>query len=93
VSDWISPCANAADNCCYFSGVECPHLEVNTVEGRHWVCGLRRRLGSWDAVYASAEWQRDVLPRAIACGLTEHYRCDRWPPPGEVCASCGMTGT
>ena len=88
----ITPCANAPDHCCYFGGAPCAHLEVATVEGRHWVCGLRRRLASWDEVYASEEWQRDVLPRAVACGLGASYRCDRWPPAGTTCATCGEVG-
>lgn len=28
----------------------CPYLEENTEPGFRWTCGLRRELGSWDAV-------------------------------------------
>jgi hypothetical protein len=38
----------------------CEFLETDTVFGRHWVCGLRRRLGSWDAVHADSGYIENV---------------------------------
>lgn len=81
---------NASDHCCYF-GTVCEHLEENTVPGRRWACGLLRRYGSWEAVYASPEWPA-VLEKAVACGLSDQYRCGSWPPVGQTCAVCGVIG-
>ena len=81
---------NEADHCCYFGQV-CEHLEEYTVAGRHWACGLLRRYGSWDDVYQSPEWPA-VLSNAIAHGLPETYRCGDWPPPGQTCVICGVSG-
>lgn len=80
------PCdGNGADHCCYISGVRCPHSEDSTVEGRRWVCGLRRALGDWDAVLASEEYRRDVAPTFEPLGLN----CRDWPDrEGDRCAQC-----
>jgi len=48
---------NGEKHCCWIGGVLCPHLEEDTVEGRRWTCSLYRALGSWEAVYASDEYQ------------------------------------
>ena len=65
-------------------------LEENTVEGRRWACGLMRRYGSWEAVYASEEYQRHTK------GFWDRFRpgsgCGDWPSPGETCAACGQVG-
>jgi hypothetical protein len=81
---------NGEDHCCYAGGV-CPALEFDTVPGRHHVCGLRRRLGSWDAVHASPEYQ--ALP--VAKRLAEQhpgYGCGDWPQliPGVIGSSVGL---
>jgi hypothetical protein len=54
---------------------------------RRWVCGLRRRLGDWDAVLASPEYQKDVAPELERYG----YTCRDWPDKyeGMICADCG----
>jgi hypothetical protein len=71
------------DHCCYIKGVECPFLERGTVPGRNYVCGLRRRLGSWDAVHADPGYQQRVqahwntLPGIESCGA--------WQPDPNMC--------
>ena len=80
---------NGPDHCCTFQGVTCTHLEENTVEGRRWACGLRRELGSWEAVYADARYE-DVRTKLRDIGIT--VDCGDWPTPGETCATCGVTG-
>lgn len=55
-------CGNGNDHCCYVKGSPCKYLEENTVEGRRWACGLRRKYGNWDDVIASIEYQTDIVP-------------------------------
>lgn len=47
---------NADDHCCYINGKPCLFLEENTEVGFRWSCGLRRELGSWDAVLADPRY-------------------------------------
>ena len=61
---------NGKEHCCWVKGKICPYLEENTVPGRHWVCGLRRELPSWDAVHKD--------PRYIALGFGD-ILCGDWP--------------
>jgi hypothetical protein len=51
------------------------YLEQDTVSGRHWVCGLRRELGSWDAVHTDARYLADVKPAWIEYGVDD---CGEW---------------
>ena len=81
---------NTDDHCCYF-GSACQHVEENTVEGRRWACGLHRVYGSWEAVYASDEWD-GVLTTAVSVGLPSTYKCGEWPTVGTTCATCGIIG-
>jgi hypothetical protein len=65
-------------HCCWIEGSLCPHLEENTVPGRRWACGLRRRAGNWDDVYLMAEYQATDAARWFA----EHFPgqgCGDWP--------------
>jgi hypothetical protein len=48
---------NLDDHCCYLKGKVCQFLEENTEPGFRWSCGLRRELGSWDAVLADPRYQ------------------------------------
>lgn len=79
----------AADHCCYLgaAGV-CRYLERDTVPGRRWACGLRRELGSWDAVHADPRYLADVMP-TVQNLVAVH--CGDWPRPGETCATCGVS--
>jgi hypothetical protein len=80
------------EHCCYLgqAGV-CPHLEENTVPGRRWACGLLVRLGSWDAVHASHEYQRDVAPAWQ--GFDPPMNCGTYPESGRTCGECGKVGS
>jgi hypothetical protein len=77
------------DHCCYVDGQACPFLEEHTVPGRRWVCGLRRRLGSWTAVHADPGYQEHVRPVWDRLGIVD---CGDWPAPGETCGECLVTG-
>jgi len=86
----MSVCAgNSEDHCCWVNGKVCPHLEENTVEGRHWACGLLVKLGSWEAVYKDNNWQLDVKPLCDRIGVRG---CGDWPPKGKTCLECGVSG-
>ena len=85
------PClGNRDDHCCWIKGTPCPHLEENTVEGRRWACGLRRKLGNWDDVITSPEYLADVAPHFEPKGMN----CRDWPDGtggnAYTCAECGV---
>ena len=82
---------NSSDHCCYLNGPPCHFLEENTVEGRRWACGLRRELGSWDAVYADQRYIIEIQPVWEQTGLAG-YKCGEWPAPGFKCGQCGLEG-
>lgn len=79
---------NTVDHCCYVNGQPCAFLEQDTIPGRHWVCGLRRELGSWDAVHADPRYRQAVAPyfepKQMSCGT--------YPEPGRTCPECGLHG-
>jgi hypothetical protein len=79
---------NSSDHCCYVSGVACRFLEENTVPGRRWACGLRRELGSWEAVHTDARYLRHVQPMWDRLGGS----CGDWPRAGKKCEACGVSG-
>lgn len=68
---------NADFHCCWIGGVVCPFLEEGTVPGRRWACGIYRRAGSWDTVYRSLAYRRNVKPMLSAAGLD--FDCGDWP--------------
>ena len=75
---------NLDDHCCYLKGKVCQFLEENTEPGFRWSCGLRRELGSWDAVLADPRYQP----------IKEHfapngYDCKTWPGKFR-CTTCGV---
>lgn len=85
---------NGPQHCCYVpgSGIPdprgtgqdvCPFLEVDTIPGRHWVCGAKRKLGTWENVHANPAYQEQVYqrvfkPRGIAL-------CGDWRVEGQCC--------
>ncbi len=84
---------NNMDHCCWINGAVCPYLEENTVEGRRWACGLLRELGSWEAVYASNEYQTTDAA-AMFVDVWPGFGCGDWPqnipdvitsPSGNCC--------
>jgi hypothetical protein len=90
----MAACAgNGADHCCYVNGQPCRFLEVGTVKGRRWACGLRRRLGSWARVHADPGYVRHVQPLWTRDGgRMGCHSCGEWPGAGNTCATCGVTG-
>lgn len=73
---------NGPDHCCYINGKVCTFLEVDTVPGRHWVCGLRRQLGSWGKVHADPCYQ-PIKAELNKLGIES---CGDWGPgTGQCC--------
>jgi len=71
---------NGDEHCCWLHGVVCVHLEENTVPGRRWACGLRRELGSWDAVHTDPRYA------PVQAILDEWgYTCGSWGPGTNQC--------
>lgn len=62
---------NGADHCCYVNGAVCPFLEVDTVPGRKWACGLLRELGDWDKVHNDPRYLEHVRPVWYAAGVDD----------------------
>lgn len=73
---------NGADHCCYVAGEPCRFLEVDTVPGRHWVCGLRRELDSWARVHTDRRYLDHVRPAWDAAGVAD---CGDWMISGQCC--------
>jgi hypothetical protein len=78
------------DHCCWVDGEICRFLEIDTVQGRHWVCGLRRELGSWDKVHADSRYLEHVRP--FWQRFNPSLNCGDWPPAGETCVVCEVIG-
>lgn len=81
VSSTAASChGNGATHCCNVDGSVCPFLEEHTVPGRRWVCGLRRELGTWEAVDADPRWQQ-VVGRSFLDPTrgSETFTCGSWP--------------
>jgi hypothetical protein len=69
-------------HCCYVNGVVCDFLELETMSGRNFVCGLRRELGSWSAVHTDPRYQ-PIQAEWDKVGISS---CGEWQPrPGECC--------
>lgn len=77
-------------HCCWINGVVCPFLRDDGKRRfrRRFVCTLREKLGSWQAVHESAEYIEHVAPTMARIGV----ECGDWPRPGETCAECGGKG-
>jgi hypothetical protein len=80
---------NEEDHCCYLKGRVCEHLEENTVSGRRWACGIRRKYNSWQETYQDLDYIKDVKPILDEIGIPD---CGDWPRPNEQCAICGVIG-
>jgi len=78
---------NLDDHCCWLKGKVCQFLEGNSEPGFRWSCGLRRELGSWDAVLSDTRYKENVAPVLEPLG----YTCRDWPDEtkGQVCNDCG----
>lgn len=82
----MSCSGNMVTHCCVFKGIDCKYLEVDTLPDRHWVCGLMRKLGDWDKVIASAEYQKDIQPLCDRY-LKNRLNCKTWPSEDCNCAN------
>lgn len=69
---------NQATHCCVFRNVDCPFVEENTVEGRRWVCGLLRELGSWDDVLADKRYKTTVQDLYNSVPELKGKNCRDW---------------
>jgi len=73
--------------CCITSDWRCPHLEEFTEPGYRWTCGLRRELGSWDAVLEDQRYKDGPGEKF------KHFNvnCKDWPDwsLNHACAICG----
>ncbi len=81
----MSAChGNQPDHCCWVDGERCPYLEEATVPDRRWVCGLRRELGSWEAVHADPRY----APIQAVWDRVGIESCGAWGPgTGQCCYS------
>lgn len=75
---------NNDDHCCYIDGEPCPFLEQNTEPGFRWSCGLRRELGSWDAVIADPRYDTGKGSPGHAFKNTPYGNCKKF-----LCPDCG----
>jgi hypothetical protein len=70
------------DHCCFTPVSEtgvCPLLEIETVPGRYYACGLRREAGSWEAVYQRDDYQ----------AIWGDFRCGTFGPATAQCCFAG----
>lgn len=75
---------NGAEHCCWVDGKECGYLEVDTVPGRRWVCGLRRIHDNWDEVHADPGYVKNVQSAWERTGTAD---CGDWKVEGQCCFS------
>lgn len=81
-------CGASTGHCCWVAGAVCPFLRDDGAKAsRRWVCTLRERLGSWEAVHADPGYLTVVAPVVRPLGVD----CGDWPPPGQTCAECGVS--
>ena len=74
----------SGNHCCYLRGKVCVFLEVDTVAGRRFSCGLRRELGSWQAVSVDARYK--PIGEFWADHDLPFKYCEVWQPTkGECC--------
>jgi hypothetical protein len=85
----MAQCGAKDDHCCYIGGSVCPFLRDDGDAERRWVCTLRERHGSWQAVHADEGYLMIVRPEL---DRTAQADCGDWPGPGVTCGSCGVTG-
>ena len=79
---------NSVDHCCIFAGEVCQFLEIDTVPGRHWVCGLMRELEDWDKVITDVRYITDIIPlmeKHIWPHYDVKYDCKTWPSDSCDC--------
>jgi len=84
------PCLgrNQEQHCCIIRNEVCRFLEENSEPGFRWSCGLRRELGSWDAVLADPRYKEHV-ENSWADGINCRDWPDKWPEGKPGCNICG----
>jgi len=87
----VSKCGtNPKDHCCWFKGVPCKYVKESSHPDFYWACSLREKYGSWEKMYESEEYIRDVKEKVNKVwpgGLD----CGDWPQ-GRKCNTCGEEG-
>ena len=54
---------NLDEHCCGWGKYgTCKYLEKDTQKGFKWTCGLMRKYGTWEKVYATKEYKIDIVP-------------------------------
>ena len=83
------PCQgrNLDKHCCTIRGENCRYLEENTEPGYRWSCGLRRELGSWNAVLRDERYKQHVKG-SWAPGIN----CRDWPEKPKRYKGCSICG-
>lgn len=82
-------CGAQDDHCCHIAGSVCRFLRDDGPGApRRWVCTLRERLGSWEAVHRDQGYLEHVRPTMLRVGVD----CGDYPAPGRICGACGVTG-
>lgn len=81
-NDGVDCHGNGIDHCCYVNGAVCQYLETDTIPGRHWVCGLRRSLGSWLLVHLDLGYIANIKS---VWDLKEVTDCGDWRIEGQCC--------
>lgn len=87
MGDGMSVCRAVLDHCCNLGrhGV-CDLLRDDGLDAdRRWVCTLRERLGSWEAVHTDPVYLSEVRPKLDEYEIVD---CGDWPPPGTPCFEC-----
>ena len=79
---------NSDNHCCYLSGKVCQFLEENTEPDFRWTCGLRRELGSWNAVLEDPRYLEEVQPQLDAMPKIEPTNCREYPGGTWECRQC-----
>ncbi len=83
---------NLDEHCCWLNGKLCEFLEEDSEPKFRWSCGLRRELGSWDAVLNDHRYNEVVEPRwqerskRLSRPMTN---CRDYPSDKESCTHCG----
>lgn len=75
---------NSEEHCCWWGGKPCPFLEENTEPGFRWSCGLRRELGSWDAVINDPRYIEGPATVFAPLGMN----CRDFPGTLDYCTIC-----
>lgn len=88
----MAACGAVDDHCCYLGrhGV-CTFLRDDGPDAaRRFVCTIRERCGSFDAMHTDPVYVEQVRPILREIGVP--VDCGDWPTPGERCGECEVVG-